>query len=496
MKPPSTGTVAAAVGGVVVAVGGLLTVLWLLIDGGSPQAPTQLELVRVGLTVLLGTGGLFGLWLAWRRQRSTEIALQQKERDQTDVARAYALQERTALASEADAAARRITDLYTKAVEQLGSDKAPSAWAGSTPSNASPKTTPTSGKPSSTSSAPTCACPTPPPATHPKPTTPRTRGPQELIAEHREQVQEREVRLAAQRILAHHLNPGDDTDRPVKTFWAHIDLDLTGATLIDLDLDYCTIHTAQFVRATFTGDAWFNWATFTDIAGFLGATFTRDASFVGATFTGYALFDGATFTGDAGFDKATFTRNAEFGGATFTGDAKFGEATFTRNAEFGGATFTGDAEFGGATFTGDAKFGGATFTGDARFAGASLPSTRYRGHPTPSPWTNFSDARFERGVSAEVARFVSAPSAGMLRAPEPTRFRPGDNALYHPVRSWAPPASRSRAAAHRPDVAAVLGSGRFPARWCRSAGVVASPVAGGGFGVAAWSGCATVRWRS
>ncbi|GAA4433080.1 pentapeptide repeat-containing protein [Actinokineospora soli] len=413
MKPPSTGTVAAAVGGVVVAVGGLLTVLWLLIDGGSPQAPTQLELVRVGLTVLLGTGGLFGLWLAWRRQRSTEIALQQKERDQTDVARAYALQERTALASEADAAARRITDLYTKAVEQLGSDKAPVRLGGL---YALERLAQDHTDQRQTIVNVLCAylrmpytAPSDPPETDDT-TDPAVR--KELIAEHREQVQEREVRLAAQRILAHHLNPGDDTDRPVKTFWAHIDLDLTGATLIDLDLDYCTIHTAQFVRATFTGDAWFNWATFTDIAGFLGATFTRDASFVGATFTGYALFDGATFTGDAGFDKATFTRNAEFGGATFTGDAKFGEATFTRNAEFGGATFTGDAEFGGATFTGDAKFGGATFTGDARFAGASLPSTRYRGHPTPSPWTNFSDARFERGVSAEVARFVSAPSAG------------------------------------------------------------------------------------
>ncbi|HWM04943.1 MAG TPA: hypothetical protein VNP92_21600 [Actinophytocola sp.] len=34
-------------------------------------------------------------------------------------------QERVAAAAEVDAEARRVTDLYTKAVDQLGSDKAP-----------------------------------------------------------------------------------------------------------------------------------------------------------------------------------------------------------------------------------------------------------------------------------------------------------------------------------------------------------------------------------
>lgn len=76
MKSPSTRAVVAAVGGGMVVVGGLLTLLWLLVDGGSPQAAVQMELVRVALTIMLGGGGLFGLWLAWRRQRSTEIALQ------------------------------------------------------------------------------------------------------------------------------------------------------------------------------------------------------------------------------------------------------------------------------------------------------------------------------------------------------------------------------------------------------------------------------------
>jgi hypothetical protein len=78
-----------------------------------------LEVPRFGATIALGGGGGFALFLAWRRQHSTEIGLLQKERDQADAGRAYALQERNALVSEVDAAARRITNLYTKRASDL-----------------------------------------------------------------------------------------------------------------------------------------------------------------------------------------------------------------------------------------------------------------------------------------------------------------------------------------------------------------------------------------
>jgi hypothetical protein len=44
----------------------------------------------------VGTGGAAALLLAARRQRTAETALKQKDRDQLDVARTYALQERIA----------------------------------------------------------------------------------------------------------------------------------------------------------------------------------------------------------------------------------------------------------------------------------------------------------------------------------------------------------------------------------------------------------------
>src|SRR4051812_27205302 len=110
LRSPSTRAVAAVAVGLSVVVGGLLTLLGLLV-GSTTQVPVQLELVRIGLTVLLGTGGLFGLYLAWRRQRSAEITVAQAA-----VTLAH---------TEHDATERRVTELYTKSAEQLGSDKAP-----------------------------------------------------------------------------------------------------------------------------------------------------------------------------------------------------------------------------------------------------------------------------------------------------------------------------------------------------------------------------------
>ena len=71
---------------------------------GTDQANSRLDAVRTGLAAGAGAGAAVGLMLAFRRQHHQEIAT-----DLTDL----------------DATERRITELYTKAVEQLGSDKAP-----------------------------------------------------------------------------------------------------------------------------------------------------------------------------------------------------------------------------------------------------------------------------------------------------------------------------------------------------------------------------------
>lgn len=352
-----------AVWALLIVVVGVGVAAWLLLafTGGDTDANrVQLDAIRTAGTVIVGTGGAAALLLAARRQRSTEIALAQKDRDQADVARAHALQERSALANEADAAARRITDLYTKAADQLGSEKAPVRLAGL---YALERLAQDHVEQRQTITNVLCAYLRMPYTLPGDPPAADAREP--VRAEYRERLQEREVRLAAQRILAHHLRNGDPA-QPVGTFWADIDLDLTSAVLIDLEFTGCTARNA--------------------------------------------IFSGAAFTGDTAFGEVTFTGGAWFNRATFTGNAWFGEATFTSNAVFNGATFTDLAWFAEATFTGDTMFREAMFAGLVLFRGVKLPVTPFRGSSYPSsPWTDFEEARFAGEVPPELEEFLSPP---------------------------------------------------------------------------------------
>ncbi|WP_447002389.1 pentapeptide repeat-containing protein [Saccharothrix isguenensis] len=363
---------------------GLVVVLWWAGTAGLSGAElvnARFNALRTGLSIGVGGGGIFALYLAWRRQHATEIGLVQKERDQADVARAYELQretaehtrqhaERVAATTERDAEARRITDLYAKSVEQLGSDKAPVRHGGLYALERLAQDHPDNPALRQTVVNVLCAYLRAP---FELPGDPPDAGADQAARdEHRERIQEREVRLTAQGILAAHLNPGKDADRPATTFWAATDIDLTAALLIDWDISDCLLRNATFRRATLTGETRFSNTRFTGDAWFNEARFTNDAIFEEATFAGYARFNGALFSHYVTFDAVAFIEDAWFSGSTFDEDVRFSGAAFTRSARFDRVTFMEDARFNKATFTQKAWFSEVTFAGSARFDKATF----------------------------------------------------------------------------------------------------------------------------
>jgi len=219
--------------------------------------------------------------------------------------------ERVADATERDAAARRVTDLYTKAAEQLGSDKAPVRLAGLYAlsrlgqGNVDQRTTVVNVL---------CAylrMPYEPPNL--AAVADLNSDDRELAAAKRasqqERVQEREVRLTAQRLLATHLRPEPDRATGASTnleYWpGDHRIDLAGATLVAFD---------------FIGDTFFGKSTFNGEVRFHEAEFTRYAWFNEVRFGDGAWFDNAAF-GKASFGEATFAGDASFSGAAFTGAA-------------------------------------------------------------------------------------------------------------------------------------------------------------------------------
>src|SRR5262249_33773020 len=153
---------------------------------------------------------------------------------------------------EHDATERRITELYIKAVDQLGSDRAAVRLGGLYALERLGQNNPDHRQ---TVVDVLCAylrMPYTPPANDP---------------EDNSRWEELQVRQTAQRILADHLRDqtygGQDAGGSVpNTFWPGIELlDLRGAHLVDFHLIDCRIGSMEFHRVTFSGETLFRGTT-------------------------------------------------------------------------------------------------------------------------------------------------------------------------------------------------------------------------------------------
>lgn len=263
------------------------TVVLVLLLGfygsGSPQDQARLDAVRTAGTIVVGIGGAVALLLAARRQRSAELTLQH--------------QQQVAATAEHDANERRITELYTSAADQLGSDKAPVRLAGLCALERLAQ-----ANPSQRQTIVNVVC-----AYLRMPYSAPSERPAADIndadhARYQERMQEEQVRLTAQRILYDHRKAAAQGD-----FWT-----------VSIDLDAATLHSAYLPGFDFAHATLYR-------ADLTGADLTR-TDFTGADLTATALtgtdFTGANLTGadldDADLTAAIFT-DATLNGALLTG---------------------------------------------------------------------------------------------------------------------------------------------------------------------------------
>jgi hypothetical protein len=259
-----------------------VTVLWWLLGDGDPRDSVRLDVIRTAASLVVGAGGAAALLLAARRQRITELDVKQKDHDATE---------------------RRVTELYGKAADQLGSDKAPVRLAGLYALERLAQQNPAHQQ---TIVDLICAYlrmpvrPVAPPTTRPVRLSGGIRG--------RGVEEEGEVRLAAQELLAKHLRPGDEKDHLSSGFWLDIDINLSGATLTKLVFTHCRIRSARFAETTFVGAATFRGTTVERLADFRNARFLGLADFRRVRFPAEGKpFRGTSFEGEVDFGTHTTT---------------------------------------------------------------------------------------------------------------------------------------------------------------------------------------------
>ncbi|GIG67245.1 pentapeptide repeat-containing protein [Phytomonospora endophytica] len=230
----------------------------------SPDAAATLrvEVLRTALSVGAGTGAAVALLLAWRRQW---------------------LLEHVAHDTSYDAAEKRVTELYVKAVEQLGSDKAPVRMGGLYALERLAQDNPPQRQ-----MIVEVIC-----AYLRMPFDPDDAG----AYAH----EERLVRRTAQRVLIRHTHPRRSNGEPHDGYWPGMSLDLSGAALVDFRLRRAVVASVDFVGATFHQRADFSATRFTEGAWFRSATFRGPTFFTGASFAETADFGGCVLPGDADF---------------------------------------------------------------------------------------------------------------------------------------------------------------------------------------------------
>ncbi|MET9229396.1 pentapeptide repeat-containing protein [Lentzea sp. NPDC003310] len=352
---------------VLLVTGAVLVALWLWVNRQTwtdPEKRTlaQLDVVKVASGIALGGGGLFTLYLAARRQRTQEEA-------QADL--------------NADAEARRFTELYTKAVQQLGDEKAPVRLGGLYALERLGQQQPDQRQ---TIVNVLCAYLRMPYTPPPEQASAAAGVRRPLLRNSRRRVgirrpdgpsaaaplvesrQERDVRSTAQRILCAHLQPLSED------YWGEREINLDGAVLIDFSLFHGQIGAATFKGTTFVGRTVLV-ATWTGLASFYRATFTGGASFDGVFRQG-AVFSEASFGGTASFSFTCFEKgSASFRGASFAVDADFDNADFSAHVNFDRATFGESVSFSGARVSGKGAAPASTWP-----AGWAVGTTQVR-HP-------------------------------------------------------------------------------------------------------------------
>ena len=355
-----------AVGAVLVIVAAVAGAWWLIDPMSADNDADRISGIQAVFTIGFGLGGLATLALFARRQW-----LQELEHE-------HALQ----VASDArhDAEQRRITEQYIQAVEQLGHDKAPVRLGGLYGLDRLGR-----DHPGQREKIVEVWCAylrrryTPPADLFDK------SGPK---SPNDDAADEYEVRMTAQRLLTAHLKdlrPADERDgsRPAESsqYWHLEQLNLTGATLIDVDFAGCRLpafnaENVRFRRDTsfdathFESTTNFAGADFDSFARFKAAYFSDDADFIGARFGDVAEFNKARFNSVAGFHSARFDSDGRFHGTRFNDYVGFHQARFGGNAWFGGAHFDSGAGFIGTHFASGTGFNNVHFGGAAEFVRA------------------------------------------------------------------------------------------------------------------------------
>ena len=202
---------------------------------------------------------------------------------------------------------------------------------------------------------------------------------QEFYADKATLDSEADVRLSIIKEI-HDRIQGPDKNTPGA--WSDFEYDFSGSTFfypIDLTNSYYA-KPINFSDSTYQGGAYFTGSTYWGRADFGGSIYQSRADFGDSTYHGRADFSDSTYWGRADFGDSIYQSRAYFSDSTYQEEADFTGSTYQGRADFGGSIYQSRAYFGGSTYRGRAYFGGSTYQSEADFSGSIFCSEIYFGY--------------------------------------------------------------------------------------------------------------------
>ena len=151
-------------------------------------------------------------------------------------------------------------------------------------------------------------------------------------------------------------------DKNTPGVWSDFEYDFSGSTFfypIDLTNSYYA-KPINFSGSTYQGEANFNDSTYQGGADFSRSTYQGEADFSHSTYYQWANFSHSTYQW-ANFNDSTYQGRANFSHSTYQGEAYFSESTYQGRADFRHSTYKSGSVFLGSTYEGGADFSDFTY---------------------------------------------------------------------------------------------------------------------------------------
>ena len=201
---------------------------------------------------------------------------------------------------------------------------------------------------------------------------------------------EADVRLSIMKEIHDRLH-GSEEKTPGK--WSDFEYNFSGSTFfypVDLTKSYYK-KTVKFSGSVYQDEADFRGSTYQDWTDFSDSFYEEDVSFstsdLRSTYEGEAYFSNSTYKGEAYFNSSAYKKDVIFSTfnprSSYRGKADFRDGLYRNNVFF--ITFTPRssykfyADFRGSTYEGDADFRGSTYNNVADFSGSIFYQKVYFG---------------------------------------------------------------------------------------------------------------------